>query len=219
MEIVLSRISWIPESSRVAKRPDDLRRRLGRRDLRRVERVGLDEDHFALGDGLVNLPLRMPARVLQDCVHPLVVVKPRQVFRGGDEDREERPAERRGTHVDDLDPVARPADELVVLDEPVPVGELPVRTHAVSEELLRIGNLGGGLGGEAAKGEDARKRESAKAGDGAAECGPKSGSGGHTGTKNTAARPAARTPRRGFGTVLLRHCGGRLAPLRGAVPV
>ena len=44
--------------------PDDLGRRLGRRHLRRVERVGLDEDHLALGDGLVNLPLRMPARVL-----------------------------------------------------------------------------------------------------------------------------------------------------------
>ena len=144
--------------------PDDLRRRLARRHLVRVERVTLEEDHLAVGDGLIHLRLRVSARVLEDRVHPLVVVEPREVFRGGDVQHEKRTAERRNAHVLDPDPVALRADELVVLDELVPFGELAVGAHPVPEELLGGRDLGGGLGGEGAEDEGAHEGE--EAGDG-----------------------------------------------------
>ena len=61
--------------------PGDLGRRLTGRDFRRVERVALDENHLAPGDGLVDLLPRMASRILKDRVHPLVVVKAGQVLR------------------------------------------------------------------------------------------------------------------------------------------
>ena len=153
--------------------PDDLGRRLARRHLRRVERIALEEDHLALGDGGVDLALGVPARILEDGVHPLVVVEPREVFRGGDIQDEKGAAERRSADVLDPNPVALLADELVVLDEPVPLGELAVGAHFVPEELLGGGDLGGGVGGEGAEDEGARE------GEGAEDAG--GGAGGHGG--------------------------------------
>ena len=142
--------------------PDDFRRRLARRHLVRVECVTLEEDHLAAGDRGVDLILGMPARILEHRVHPLVVVEPREVLRGGDIQHEKRAAERRRADVLDPDPVALRADEFVVLDELVPLGELAVGAHAVAEELLGGGDLGGGLGRKAAKDDGADEGEDAK---------------------------------------------------------
>ena len=142
--------------------PDDLRRRLARRHLVRVECVTLEEDHLAAGDGGVDLILGMPARILEHRVHPLVVVEPGQVLGRGDIQHEKGAAERRRAHVLDPDPVTLLADELVVLDEPVPLGEFPVGAHPVPEELLGSRDLGRGVRGEAAEDEDGREAENAK---------------------------------------------------------
>ena len=169
--------------------PDDLGRRLARRHLRRVERVTLEEDHLALGDGGVDLALGVPARILQDGVHPLVVVEPREVLRGGDIEHEEGAAERRSADVLELDPVALLADELVVLDESVPLGELAVGAHFVPEELLGGRDLGGGVGGEGAENEGGRE------GEGAEDAG--GGAGGHGGIGGSCWRKMGRPVGRG----------------------
>ena len=125
---------------------DDLRGRLARRDLGGVKRVGLDENDLAVGDRGVDLVPGVPSRVLQDRVHALVVVEPGEVFRGRDEKGQEGLAQRGRAHVHDLDAIALLADEFIVLDELVPVRQLPVRAHLVAEKFLRGGDVGG-LGG------------------------------------------------------------------------
>ncbi len=138
---------------------DDLRCRLARRHLGGVQPVGLDDDRPAVRDRRVDLLLRGAAGVAEDGVHALKLVELRKVVRRGHPDGKEGVAQRRRSHVHDADAGALPIEELIVLHQLVPPGEVPVGPHLEAEEGLgRRDLLGEGRAGAGdERGQDRQK--------------------------------------------------------------
>ena len=78
----------------------------------------------------------MPTRILEDRIHSLDLVQLRQILGRRNEDHQEWIAQGALTNGAHVYAVTRVPDQLVVFDQLVPPGELPVRPHLVAEEGL-----------------------------------------------------------------------------------
>ena len=125
-----------------------------------VHGVGLGTDVLPLPDEGFDLILREPTRVRQLLTDLSVVLQVRQVLRRREDGQKKRIPFRGFPNLRHLDSIRASVQELEVLHDPVPMGQLPFSSHLKAEELLRRGNvLSGGLArGEEYEGEGKDER-------------------------------------------------------------